>query len=189
MTTIDASLLRARYTCLAVDTMNLPQTRLPGASARKDTVCESLCYLSVMLAPFLTSALIAFQHQSGGRAIVKPEDTQIALVGRIGLVHGYGPPGWGEDPKHDARIVYWVIDLPEAINTPCEPERPEWAASDCQSTKRLRLVIEAHQELVSEAKAVNGGRATVTGVLHRQDTAGEMTPIFMDVVDIKPLPK
>ena len=27
MTTIDASLLRARYTCLAVDTMNLPQMR------------------------------------------------------------------------------------------------------------------------------------------------------------------
>jgi len=104
------------------------------------------------------------------------------------LVHGYGPPGWGEDKKHDARIVYWVIDLPAEINTPCEPERPEFAASECQSAKRLRLIIEADDQLLAEAKATQGRRAVVTGVLRRQDTAGEITPIYMDVTNINPLP-
>src|SRR5208282_46858 len=91
------------------------------------------------------------------------EDTQVTLTGRISLRHGYGPPGWGEDPKHDAHIIYWVIDLPTAINTPCKPERPEWAALDCQSTKRLRLIVEGNEHLLSEAKAAQGFRATATG--------------------------
>jgi hypothetical protein len=49
MTTIDASLLRARYTCLAVDTMNLPQVRLcrhnrlaPGRKEGPLFICEWL---------------------------------------------------------------------------------------------------------------------------------------------------
>jgi hypothetical protein len=141
-----------------------------------------------MLASLLAFVMTALVQQSGGQAVLKPEGKPVILTGKISFVHGYGPPGWGEDPKHDVRIVYWVIDLPTAINTPCEPERPEWAASDCQSAKRLRLLIEGHNQLLAEAKAMQGRRATVTGVLHRQDTAGEMTPIFMDVTDISPLP-
>ena len=141
-----------------------------------------------MLVSVLAFWMMVLQRPAGGHAVLEPEGKPVALTGRISLVHGYGPPGWGEDPKHDASIVYWVIDLPTAINTPCEPERPEWAAKDCQSAKRLRLLIEGHDQLLSEAKATQGRKAIVTGVLHRQNTAGEMTPIFMDVTDINPLP-
>ncbi len=131
--------------------------------------------------------MIALGRKAGDHAVLKPEGKQVALTGRISLVHGYGPPGWGEDPKQDARIVYWVIDLPIAINTPCKPERPEWV-SDCQSTKRLRLIVETNDRVLGEAKVAQDRRATVSGVLHRQDTAGEITPIFMDVTNIKLLP-
>jgi hypothetical protein len=141
-----------------------------------------------MLASVLAFVMMALLRQAEDQTVLKPEGKPVVLNGRISLVHGYGPPGWGEDPKHDAKIVYWVIDLPTAINTPCEPERPEWAARDCQSAKRLRLLIEGHDQLQAEANATQGRRAIVTGVLHRQDTAGEMTPIFMDVTNISPLP-
>jgi len=140
-----------------------------------------------MLAFVLAFGMMALSRQAGGQTALEPEGKPVALTGRISLVRGYGPPGWGEDPKHDARIVYWVIDLPTAINTPCEPERPERTASDCQSAKRLRLLIEGHDRLLAEAKATQGRRAIVTGILHRQDTAGEITPIFMDVTSISPL--
>ena len=140
-----------------------------------------------MLAFVLAFVMMALPQQTVGQAALEPEGKPVALTGKVSLVHGYGPPGWGEDPKHDARIVYWVIDLPTAINTPCEPEHPEWAAIDCQSTKRLRLIIEGHDQLLAEAKATQGRRAIVTGVLHRQETAGEMTPIYMDVTNISPL--
>lgn len=130
--------------------------------------------------------LTALQRQAADRVVLEPEDKQIVLIGRISLVHGYGPPGWGEDRKHDAHITYWVIDLPDAINTPCTPDRPEWADTECQSTKRLRLIVESDARRLAEAKAAQGRVATVNGVLHRQDTAGEITPIFMDVTEIKP---
>jgi hypothetical protein len=115
---------------------------------------------------------------------VLPEDKDLALTGRVRLVHGYGPPGWGEDKEHDAHIVYWVIDLPSPINTPCTVERPELAEAECQSTKRLRLIVEGDEGLRVKARAAQGREAIVRGTLHRQDTAGEITPIYLQVVDI-----
>ena len=140
-----------------------------------------------MLTSMLAVALMALQRPVGNHVILKSEDKPIVLTGRVSLVHGYGPPGWGEDRKHDARITYWVIDLPAAINTPCKPERPEWAALDCGSAKRLRLIVEGDTHRLAEAKAVQGRSAIVNGILRRQDTVGEITPLYIDVTEIKPL--
>jgi hypothetical protein len=129
--------------------------------------------------------LLAFQQNAKEHVVLEPEGKQITLTGRISLVHGYGPPGWGEDRKHDAHITYWVIDLPNAINTPCTPERPEWKAIDCQSTKRLRLIVEDDDHHLAEARASQGQTAAVDGILHRADTAGEITPIYVEVKEIK----
>jgi hypothetical protein len=49
-------------------------------------------------------------------------------------------------------------------------------------------MIETDDQLLTEAKAMKGRRAVVTGVLHRADTAGEITPIYMDVTKISPSP-
>jgi hypothetical protein len=147
-----------------------------------------LCYLAPMLASIFMALMIASQARTGEHVSLLPEDKEISLTGQVRFVHGYGPPGWGEDKKNDSKIVYWVIDLPVAINTPCKPERPEWEAIDCQSTKHLRLLIETNNHLLTEAHAVQGHRAVVKGTLHRQDTAGEITPIYMDVTDIQPAP-
>jgi len=140
-----------------------------------------------MLALALALLITPSQKESPKQVTLLPEDKQLTLTGKIHLLHGYGPPGWGEDPKHDSRITYWVIELPAPINTPCTPEDPKAGDSDCQPTKRLRLVIEYDPNLLAEAKASRNQTATVTGTLHRQDTVGEMTPIFMmDVIAIKP---
>jgi len=131
-----------------------------------------------MLIPLFALAMMASPQQAAGHVPVYPEDKQIVLTGRIEFLHGYGPPGWGEDPKHDEHIVYWVI-----LNSP-----HRWAATDCQSTKRLRLMIDTSDQLTVAAKTLLGRRAKVTGVLHRADTAGEMTPIYIDVSAITPSP-
>ena len=138
-----------------------------------------------MILSVLTLSLLLLHGQGQGRTALYPEAKQIILTGNIKLLHGYGPPGWGEDPKHDEHISYWVIDLPKPLNTPCTPERSEWAATDCQPAKQLRLIVEADARLLAAAKAAKGRRAKVTGTLHRQDTAGEMTSIFMEVTEIK----
>lgn len=132
----------------------------------------------------LVLAFLACQQAKAAAPSLQPEDRQLSLVGRVRLLHTYGPPGWGEDPKHDTRVRYWAIDLPQQITTPCTPDPP--TSSECQSTKRLRLVVESDARLLRQARAVNGRKAKVTGILHRADTAGEITPIYMDVIAIKP---
>jgi hypothetical protein len=37
--------------------------------------------------------------KAGGQAIVAPVEKDVALAGEIREVHGYGPPGYGEDKK------------------------------------------------------------------------------------------
>jgi hypothetical protein len=127
---------------------------------------------------------------AGGQAIVAPLDREVALAGEIREIHGYGPPGYGEDKNTDTPITYWVLELPNPINVPCTPEKPEWAADDCKATKRLKLFfpsLPTENGLERKAKAVKGHKVTVSGVLHRQDTAGEITPIYMNVTEIQPI--
>jgi hypothetical protein len=117
-----------------------------------------------------------------------PLDREVALAGELRQVYGYGPPGYGENKKVDEPITYWVLDLPIPVNTACTPEKPEWAAEDCESTKRLRLffpTLPAGNRLELRATAMQGHSVLATGVLHRASTMGEITPIYMNEADIR----
>jgi hypothetical protein len=90
----------------------------------------------------------------------------------------------------DRPIIYWVLDLPSPVNTVCTPEKPQWEADDCKATKRLRLffpTLPANNGLEGKAKAMRGQRVLGTGVLHRSDTVGEITPIYMNVKELQPI--
>lgn len=141
---------------------------------------------------FFALALLLFvtPAKSAQSAIIVPEDHVAALAGVIKLVHGYGPPGYGEDKQTDRRITYWVLDVPTAVNTPCKPDRREWRAIQCASTKRLRLFFPTFpldNGLELEAKKLEGHRVVVSGVVHRADTLGEITPIYMNVTEVQPV--
>lgn len=139
--------------------------------------------------PFLLAVILAATLGAGGQTVLEPLNQQVALAGELREVHGYGPPGYGENKKVDERIVYWVLELPNLVNTDCEPEKPEWRAVDCQSTKRLKLFfpsLPANNGLEQKAKAMKGRRVIATGILHRSDTMGEITPIYMDVSELQP---
>ena len=88
-------------------------------------------------AAFVAASCLA----SNAQAIIEPQNREVALAGEVKEVHGYGPPGYGENKKTDAHITYWVIELPNPINVLCTPEKPEWAADDCKAAQRLRLVF------------------------------------------------
>jgi hypothetical protein len=134
------------------------------------------CLLSVTTVP-------AFSQQ-----IIKPEDQEISLQGTIRLIHGFGPPGYGEDPKHDAHVSYWALEVPSPVNVPCTPTKPENAQDECGSAKRLKLFFDG-LELTKlthlPAAKWKDHQVIVRGKLHRADTAGEMTPIYMDVSQIQ----
>ena len=139
---------------------------------------------------FLLAVLLGTISRAGGQTVLEPLNKQVALAGELREVHGYGPPGYGENKKMDRPITYWVIELPNPVNTVCTPEKPEWAAEDCKATKRLKLffpTLPANNGLELKAKAMKGRRVLATGILHRADTMGEITPIYMDVAELQPI--
>jgi hypothetical protein len=124
------------------------------------------------------------------KQIVKPEGQEISLKGTIRLIHGYGPPGYGEDPAHDAHVSYWALEVPTPVNTPCTPDKSEYAKDECGAAKRINLFFDglAPTKLTDlPAAKWKDRQVTVHGKLHRADTAGEMTPIYMDVSQINGL--
>ncbi len=123
--------------------------------------------------------------------IMKPEGKTTELIGVIRLVHDYGPPGFGEDPKHDSHVTYWALGVPVPVNVQCTPEKPEWAATDCGSAKRLKLFFDGDELMTLghlPAAKWKDKTVIVQGKLHRADTAGEMTPIYMNVEKIDRTP-
>jgi hypothetical protein len=138
----------------------------------------------------LLAIVFCVTWRASAQTIVEPLETEVALAGEIKLVHGYGPPGYGENKKTDAPITYWVLELPTLVNSLCTPEKPQWQSVDCAATKRLRLFFPTSPPdhgLELKAKALKGHKAVVSGILRRQDTVGEITPIYMNVTEIKPV--
>jgi hypothetical protein len=118
--------------------------------------------------------------------VIKHENQEISLQGTIRLIHGYGPPGYGEDPKHDSRVSYWALEVPVPVNTPC-------TESDfgCDPAKRLKLFFpNIALERLNDLPAAKWKDQVVVivGKLHHADTAGEMTPIYIDVTNISAAP-
>jgi hypothetical protein len=133
--------------------------------------------------------LCAFQF-AYAQAIMEPADRPVTLTGTIREMHAYGPPGWGETKKTDAKFSYLVIELQKPINIPCTPERPEWRSIDCKSTRQLQLFVssDSPSELELTAKKLRGKRAAVTGTLQWHVAPGEMTPIYINVTAIQASP-
>jgi hypothetical protein len=126
----------------------------------------------------LISIAICVQAQN----IQRPENQPISLDGTIRLVHGFGPPGYGETPKHDVHVTYWVIETARPVVA-----LPNQNDFDCIPTKRLKLFFPglALQPLMKlPAARWKDQRVTIKGKIHCADTAGEMTLIYMDVDSI-----
>jgi hypothetical protein len=122
-----------------------------------------------------------------GQDLLEPLNQTVSMVGEIREVHGYGPPNYGEDKNEDAAITYMILELANPINTVCKPDRPEWSGDECKATKQVELffpTLPSDNGIETRARAMVSKRVTVIGTLHRADTMGEMTPIYMDVAEL-----
>lgn len=102
-------------------------------------------------------------------------------------MHGYGPPGYGEDKKTDVKVSYLAIELPRPVNIACTPQLPELASIQCGPAKRLRLLFSSSSgdQLKSVALKRLGQSVTLSGKLERRTNMGEMTPILIEVSAIE----
>ena len=136
-------------------------------------------WLSITIASLLSVTTVPTFCQQ----LIKPEGQETTLQGTIRLIHGYGPPGYGEDTKPDAHVTYWALEVPVPVNTPCADSE-----FGCDPAKRLKLFF-PNMALVrlSDLPAAKwkDHAVTIHGKLHHADTAGEMTPIYIDVTSIQ----
>ncbi len=130
---------------------------------------------------FFISSLLAQQPT------LEPTDRAVALAGTMRMVHGYGPPGYGEDPRRDVKVSYLALQLTFKVTTVCTPQLPELQSIQCGATDVLRLVFPTNNEaaeLKKKARSLIGHRILVTGVLHRQESMADYSRVYMDVAEV-----
>jgi hypothetical protein len=125
------------------------------------------------------------------RPLIEPTDRAVALAGTMRMVHGYGPPGYGEDPKKDVKVSYLALSLTFSVTTVCTPQLPQLQEIQCGAADTLRLVFPTNKEagdLKKKALSLVGKRVLVTGVLHRQEAMSDYTHVYMDVAEVSVIP-
>ena len=84
-----------------------------------------------------------------------------------------------------SRIGLWKCQCRSTL--PCTPSSPQNSKYECESAKRMKLFFDGLAlKKLDELPAAKwkDRQVIVVGKLHRADTAGEMTPIYMDVTSI-----
>jgi len=118
---------------------------------------------------------------------LEPTDRAVALAGTLSIERGYGPPGYGEDKRTDARLSYWALKLTFEVTTDCTAQTPDLWSIQCSPTHLLRLFFPVNpegNELIEKARSLRGRKVLATGILHRRSAMAETTPVYMDVVNI-----
>jgi hypothetical protein len=157
------------------------QTRVTVTGVPMENKMRITARLTLMLLLFVAVSI------ASPKVIEQPTDHAISLSGILRIVHGLGPPGYGEDKNVDIKISYWVLDLPFKVTVACTPTRADLADIECGSTSRIRLFFPVEppdKDLESRARKLIGHKATVTGILQRRTAMIEITPVYMKVADI-----
>lgn len=110
------------------------------------------------------------------------EPATVTIQGSVSLKPAYGPPGFGEDPKHDAREDYLALtlDTPVCMKASSEPDTENIAETDI---KAMQLVFR-DGEAFKQAKQWIGKRISVSGGLFHGFTGHHHTAVLLNVKEI-----
>ena len=94
-------------------------------------------------------------------ACLEYEPAVVTLTGTITRHMEYGPPGYGEDPAHDAKEVYWYLEL----NNPICVNGKDEDSPDMQGEKDVRKLQIVYPMGYPKGGGWIGHRASITGTL------------------------
>ena len=101
----------------------------------------------------------------------------VTLSGTVGRVMAYGPPGFGEDKRHDAKEPFFELRLPQPA---CTVQGGELDPAEDRITE-LQLVF-----MQADRPALHAGQgATVTGKLFHSFTGHHHTTVLLEVGSIR----
>jgi hypothetical protein len=107
------------------------------------------------------------------------EPETVTIQGSVFLKPAYGPPGFGEDPRHDAREDYLALtlDTPMCVTASSKPQTEDVAES---AIKTVQLVFR-NSEAFRRAKHWVGKKTSVTGSLYHGFTGHHHTTVLLKV--------
>jgi Domain of unknown function (DUF4431) len=110
------------------------------------------------------------------------EPAKIIIQGSISLMPAYGPPGFGEDPKNDAREDYLALtlDAPVCMKASSEPHTDDISETEI---KAMQLVFR-NDEAFKQARQWIGSQISVTGSLFHGFTGHHHTTVLLKVKEI-----
>ena len=108
------------------------------------------------------------------------EPSDVTLIGELIIKEAYGPPNYGEDPKHDKKIAYFVIKLDKPINVKGNPQN-ELNVDSIKGIKEIQL--EPMYEI--NWKELLGKKVIISGKLHEKIFGSDYTDVLIVVNKIK----
>jgi Domain of unknown function (DUF4431) len=99
----------------------------------------------------------------------------VTLTGTITRHVEYGPPGYGEDPIHDARQRYWYLDLDDPI---CVNGKND-ASPEAEGEKDVRKLQIVYANGYPKGGDWINHRASITGTLFHAITGHHHTAVLI----------
>jgi hypothetical protein len=127
-------------------------------------------FICLSVAAFLTGGACAASGPNA--ACVSIETGGVVLQGQVRRELHYGPPGFGEDPKRDARFKIPMLVLDRPIDV-CLGTEPGLDDSPLDGIAKIQLV--------GLPSGVTDGELRVRGTLSRAVSASHFTPVILVV--------
>ena len=143
----------------------------------------------ILVKPLITFCLCSFligcaNTQSISEVFEAPKDygdnKTSVFIGTLARKEVFGPPNYGETPKTDQVLTYYVLDLPIMITVDFESiDNPE--IKNQKSTSYLQL---AGSFNAAELSKLVGQKVSIQGKLFPATSGHHITPILLDVEKI-----
>jgi len=126
------------------------------------------------------TALLA--SEADASPCLKYEPVLVTVSGTIAVKQAYGPPGYGEDPKHDTKEKYLLLILTAPLCVDADPGDP----LNSEAANNVKAIQMFYMPEHPFNKAWLGQPVTVTGTLFRAQTGHHRTDVLIEVNETRP---
>ena len=119
---------------------------------------------------------------------IKIGSNKVHLVGMVSVEPAFGPPNFGEDPKHDSREDFLAISLSKPICVKALDNDKNEADEDEDDVKLLQLVYLSNDKY-RKAQSLIGKEVSVVGSLMHRETGHHHTEVLIIVDKARVLSK
>ncbi|WP_240116294.1 DUF4431 domain-containing protein [Erwinia endophytica] len=136
--------------------------------------------LSMLMNLILSMAILFYNF--GAYAACLKEGDNVVLSGLMKEELFYGPPNWGEDRKHDEKLLYWILHLNSPLKCVIDAntEQEDWDSN-------VQIIISG-DDYKTKRNLLNH-QVTVNGNIMLAATGYHMTSVLLNDTSFKPTEK